>query len=116
MVACLWLYSWVKLVWRGNLAALFLAPDIHSKVMLYVDNSRLHLFTLLLAFFPFRNLAKGFVVISDNDVCSLEIVIPLCYGIINSKGFLFSSAPFLLSLRESVRQKCYGKLSSIVVL
>ena len=40
-------------------AALFLAPDIHSKVMLYVANSRLHLFTLLLAFFPFRNLAKG---------------------------------------------------------
>ena len=40
-------------------AALFLAPDIHSKVMLYVANSRLHLFTLLLAFFPFKNLAKG---------------------------------------------------------
>ena len=40
-------------------AALFLAPDIHSKVMLYVANSRLHLFTLLCAFFPFRNQAKG---------------------------------------------------------
>ena len=40
-------------------AALFLAPDIHSKVMLYVASSRLHLFTLLLAFFPFKNLAKG---------------------------------------------------------
>ena len=40
-------------------AALFLAPDIHSKVMLYVANSRLHLFTLLFAFFPFRNQAKG---------------------------------------------------------
>ena len=40
-------------------AALFLAPDIHSKVMLYVASSRLYLFTLLLAFFPFKNLAKG---------------------------------------------------------
>ena len=40
-------------------AALFLAPEIHSKVMLYVTSSRLHLLTLLLAFFPFRNHAKG---------------------------------------------------------
>ena len=40
-------------------AALFLAPEIHSKVMLYVASSKLHLLTLLLAFFPFRNHAKG---------------------------------------------------------
>ena len=40
-------------------AALFLAPEIHLKVMLYVASSRLHLLTLLLAFFPFRNWAKG---------------------------------------------------------
>ena len=40
-------------------AALFLAPDIHSKVMLYVASSKLHLFTLLFAFFPFKNHAKG---------------------------------------------------------
>ena len=40
-------------------AALFLAPEIHSKVMLYVASSRLHLLTLLLAFFLFRNWAKG---------------------------------------------------------
>ena len=40
-------------------AALFLAPDIHSKVMLWVASSRLHLLTLLFAFFPFRSLAKG---------------------------------------------------------
>ena len=32
-------------------AALFLAPEIHSKVILYVASSRLHLLTLLLAFF-----------------------------------------------------------------
>ena len=31
-------------------AALFLAPEIHSKEMLYVASSRLHLLTLLLAF------------------------------------------------------------------
>ena len=33
-------------------AALFLAPEIHSKEMLYVASSKLHLLTLLLVFFP----------------------------------------------------------------
>ena len=32
-------------------AALFLAPEIHLKVILHVASSRLHLLTLLLAFF-----------------------------------------------------------------
>ena len=36
-------------------AALFLAPEIHSKVILYVASTRLDLLTLLLAFLPFRN-------------------------------------------------------------
>ena len=40
-------------------AALFLAAEIHSKVILYVASSRIHLLTLLLAFFPFRNCAEG---------------------------------------------------------
>ena len=40
-------------------AALFLAPEIHSNEMLYVASSRLHLFTLLLVFFPLRNHARG---------------------------------------------------------
>ena len=40
-------------------AALFLAPEIHSNVILYVVSSRLHLLTLLFAFFPFRNFASG---------------------------------------------------------
>ena len=40
-------------------AALFLAPEIHLKVILYVASSRLHLLTLLLAFFPFRNCASS---------------------------------------------------------
>ena len=34
-------------------AALFLAPEIHSKIILYVASSRLHLLILLFAFFPF---------------------------------------------------------------
>ena len=38
-------------------AALFLAPEIHLKEMLYVASSRLHLLTLLLTFMPFRNCA-----------------------------------------------------------
>ena len=40
-------------------AALFLAPEIHSKEMLYVASSKLHLLTLLLVFFPLRNHARG---------------------------------------------------------
>ena len=40
-------------------AALFLAPEIHSNVMLYVVSSRLHLFTLLLVFLPLRNCARA---------------------------------------------------------
>ena len=40
-------------------AALLWAPDIHSKVILYVASSNPHLFTLLFAFFPLRNLTSG---------------------------------------------------------
>ena len=39
--------------------ALVLAPEIHSKVILYVVSSRLHLLTLLFAFFSYRNFASG---------------------------------------------------------
>ena len=41
-------------------AALFVAPEIHSKVILYVASSRFHLLTLLLASFPFRNHASSY--------------------------------------------------------
>ena len=40
-------------------AALFLAPEIHSKEILYVGSSKLHLLTLLLVFFPLRKCARG---------------------------------------------------------
>ena len=40
-------------------AALFLAPEIHSKEMFYVASSRLHLLNLLLVLFPLRNHARG---------------------------------------------------------
>ena len=40
-------------------SALFWAPDIHSKVMFYVDSSSDHLFTLWFAFLPFRNFCRG---------------------------------------------------------
>ena len=40
-------------------AALFLALEIHSKEMLYVTSSKLHLLTLLLVFFPLRKHARG---------------------------------------------------------
>ena len=56
-VACLSCGSSTSL--ERQSAALFWAPNIHSKVMLYVASSNPHLFTLLLAFFPLRNLASG---------------------------------------------------------
>ena len=40
-------------------AALFWAPEIHSKEMLNVASSKLHLLTLLLVFLPFRKHARG---------------------------------------------------------
>ena len=40
-------------------AALFLAPQIHLKEMVYVASSELHLLTLLLVFFPLRKCARG---------------------------------------------------------
>ena len=40
-------------------AALFLASEIHSKEMLYVASSKLHLLTLLLVFFPLRKCTRG---------------------------------------------------------
>ena len=39
-------------------AALFLPPEIHSKQMLYVASSKLHLLTLLLVFFPLKKCAR----------------------------------------------------------
>ena len=40
-------------------AALFQAPEFHSKEMFYVVSSRLHLLTLLLVFFPLRKHASS---------------------------------------------------------
>ena len=52
-------------------AALLWAPDIHSKVMLYVADSSDHPFNLLFAFLPLRNFCMGFVIIAYNNVRSL---------------------------------------------
>ena len=41
-------------------AALFLAPEIHLKEMLYMASPRLHLLTLLLVFLPFRNVLEAY--------------------------------------------------------
>ena len=40
-------------------AALLWAPNIHSNLILYVASSGDHLFSLLLAFLPFRNFCRG---------------------------------------------------------
>ena len=45
-------------------AALFLAPEIHLKVILYVASSRLHLLTLLLAFFYLEIMLVAYVILT----------------------------------------------------
>ena len=44
-------------------AALLSAPDINTKVMLYVVSSSDHLLTLLFAFLPFRNFCWGLLLL-----------------------------------------------------
>ena len=85
-----------------QLAALFLAPEIHSKVILYVASSRLHQLTLLFAFFSIKELHEWFMIIFHSDVDTLQVVIPLSYCIIDSISLLFGCAPFSLSLCECV--------------
>ena len=45
------------------------------------------------------------MIILDYDICSLQIIIPFCDGIINSISFLFSQAPFSLFLESVVRER-----------
>ena len=59
-------------------AALFQAPDIHSKVMSYVASSNPHLFTLLLAFFPLRNVASGLWSMKVCDRNAMGNSVPSC--------------------------------------
>ena len=40
-------------------AGLLWTPDIHSKVMLYMVSSSDHVFTMLFAYLPLRNLCRG---------------------------------------------------------
>ena len=54
-----------------QLAALLWAPDIHSKVMLYVMSSSGHLFTFIVCIFTIEKLMQGLVVIAYNNVKSL---------------------------------------------
>ena len=53
------LFSGTSTRYDRQSAALLHAPNIHSKVMLYVASSSPHVLTLLFAFFPFRNLASS---------------------------------------------------------
>ena len=96
-------------------AALFLAPEIHSKVILYVVSSRLHLLTLLLAFFHLGTMLVAYDHF-NSDVCTLQVVITLSDGVVDSIGLLFGCAPFPLSLCECVQQKGYRKFCSIMFL
>ena len=97
-------------------AALFLAPEIHLKVILYVASSRLHLLTLLLAFFLFKNFARGFMIIFYSNVSALLVVISFSYQIVNLIGLLFSCAPFSLGFCECMQQEGYGEFCSIMFL
>ena len=54
------------------------------------------------------------MVISNNDVSTLQVVIPLGYGTIDAIGLLFSSTLLILGFCEGVSQKCYGKLCASI--
>ena len=83
-------------------AALLWAADIHLKVILYVASSNPHLFTVLLAFFPLRNLTSGLWLLSTIISAPLKVIIPFCDCIMYTVGYLFCSAPFLLCISEGV--------------
>ena len=80
-------------------AALFLAPEIHLKEMLYVANSSLHLLTLL--FLHSETVLKAYGHF-NNNISTLQLVIPLGYGIIDAIGLLFNCTPLLLGFCEGV--------------
>ena len=54
-----WCFSGSSTICKRQSAALFLAPEIHSNVMLYEASSSPHLLILVFSFFPFKNCAKG---------------------------------------------------------
>ena len=54
-----WCFSGSSTSCKRQSMALFLAPEIHSNVMLYEASSNPHLLIFMFSFFPFRNHAKG---------------------------------------------------------
>ena len=97
-------------------AALLQAPDIHSKVMLYVASSNPHLLTLLFAFFSIDKSCQWFAVIAYYYFSSLKVIIPFCDCVIYTIGFLFCSAPFPLSFSECMWKESYWEFCSILFL
>ena len=99
-------------VWRGSQLALIQAPDIHSKVMLYVASSNLHLFILLCCWYYFiEKSCQWFVVIVYDNLSSLEVMVPFCDCIVNFISFLFCDAPFPLCVHESTLNSTYNKVA-----
>ena len=59
LLACWWVFLWVRLIWRGNLLPCSWHLRSIWKWCYKWPIPKLHLFTLLFAFFPFKNLARG---------------------------------------------------------
>ena len=103
-------------------AALFWAPNIHSKVMLYVASVfSIHLFTLLLAFFPLRNLASGLWSLHMINFCSLEIIVPFGDCVAHSTSLLvlwcttFSVYPWRYAKERLLEIPCHHVLVRVVL-
>ena len=71
---------------------------------------------LVIHIFSIKEYVEWLVIILHYDIGSLEIIIPLGNGIINSVSFLFSGAPFSLCFQKSMWEKGNTEFSTIMFL
>ena len=81
-------------------ATLFLAPDIHSNVIVVGCQLRSPSTYFVICILSIQKFGEWLVIISAYDICTLEIVIPLGDSIVNSIGLLFSCAPLSLGFKK----------------
>ena len=97
-------------------AALFLAPEIHSKVIFYVGKFQTPSVDLVVSICTIWGIKLAAYDHFNRDVGTLQVVVPLSNGIVNSICLLLCCALFSLSLSESVRQKSHRKFCAIMFL
>ena len=81
---------WSSTRWDRQSAALFLVGCQFKSPSIY----------FVICILSIQKLNEWLVIILDNDVFTLEIVIPFGYSILNSMGLLFSCTPLSLGLQK----------------